>query len=61
MNSFCSASIAPDTGAARRVLVPAAAECLGHAADVDVAFRSHADAVLLPFDLLEEDHRLRSP
>src|SRR6476620_632044 len=44
--------------APRRVLVSAAAEGFGHAADVDVALGSHADAILLPFGLLEEDHRL---
>ena len=38
--------------------MPAAAELLGDRADVRIAFRSHADAVLLALDLLEEDDRL---
>ena len=45
-------------GAAGGVLVAAAAELLGDRADVDVALRPHADAVLVALDLLEEDHRL---
>src|SRR5580765_2593800 len=45
-------------GAARRVLVAAAAERFRDRADVDVALRPHADAVLLAVVLLEEDHRL---
>src|SRR5438034_4103209 len=45
-------------GAPRRVLMAAAAELLRHGADVDVAFGSHADAVLLDLDLLGEVHRL---
>src|SRR2546428_9925061 len=41
-------------GAAGRVLVAAAAEFLGDRSDVDVAFRAHADAVLVAFGLFEE-------
>src|SRR5205085_7820246 len=48
----------PADGAAGGVLVPAAAELLGDAADVDLALRAHADAVLVAFRLLEEDDRL---
>src|SRR5438034_6974616 len=45
-------------GAAGGVLVSAAAELLGDAADVDVALGSHADPILLALDLLEEHDRL---
>src|SRR4051794_29786157 len=44
--------------AARRILVSAAAEFFRNRADIDVAFGTHADAVLLAFDLLEEDDRV---
>ena len=44
--------------AAGGVLVAAAAELLGDRADVDVALRPHADAVLVAFGLLEEHDRL---
>src|SRR5262245_9848742 len=40
-----------------RVLVTAAAELLRDRADVDLALRPHADAILVALDLLEEDHR----
>src|SRR6185503_6922429 len=45
-------------GAAGRVLVAAAAELLRDRADIDVAFRAHADPVGVALRLLEEDHRL---
>src|SRR6266853_2314846 len=44
--------------AARGILVAAAAELFGYCADVDVALRSHADAVGVAFRLLEEDDGL---
>src|SRR5712691_12733085 len=48
----------PGDGAAGRVLVPAAAELLRDGADVDLALRPHADAVLVALVLLEEHARL---
>src|SRR5919197_203736 len=45
-------------GAAGGFFVPAAAELLRDRADVDIALRPHTDAILLAFDLLEEDDRL---
>src|SRR5262244_2330991 len=46
-------------GAAGGVLVAATGPRLRGGADVDLAFRTQADAVLVAFRLLEEDHRLQ--
>src|SRR3954453_3713750 len=48
----------PGHRAAGGVLVPASAELLGDCANVDLALRPHADAVVVAFGLLEEDDRL---
>src|ERR1051326_2432707 len=48
----------PGRVAAGRILVSAAATLFRDGADVDLALRSHADAVRLSFDVLEEDDGL---